>query len=58
MTLLYFLRKKFEVFERFQEFKTLIQNYTGKNIKVLRTDNGGEFRGKAFNQFCRQHGID
>jgi transposase InsO family protein len=28
-----------------------------KRIKLLRTDNGGEFHGKEFDQFCKQCGI-
>jgi transposase InsO family protein len=42
-TWIYFLRKKFEVFDKFKEFKALVENHTEKKIKVLRTDNGGEF---------------
>ena len=42
-TWIYFLKKKFEVFDRFKEFKALVENQTEKKIKVLRTDNGGEF---------------
>jgi hypothetical protein len=45
-TWIYFLRKKSEVFEKFKEFKSLVENQTDKKIKVLRTDNGGEFCGK------------
>jgi hypothetical protein len=45
-TWIYFLRKKSEVFEKFKEFKSLVENYTDKKIKVLRTDNGGELYGK------------
>jgi hypothetical protein len=45
-TWIYFLRKKSEVFEKFKEFKALVENQTDKKIKVLRTDNGGEFYGK------------
>jgi hypothetical protein len=45
-TWIYFLRKKLEVFEKFKEFKSLVENYTDNKIKVLRTDNGGEFNGK------------
>jgi hypothetical protein len=41
-TWIYFLRKKYEVFERFKEFKDLVENQTEKIIKVLRTDNGRE----------------
>ena len=35
---IYFLRKKSKVFERFKEFKALVENQTEKRIKVLRTD--------------------
>ena len=44
----YFLRKKSEVFDRFKEFKALVENQTKKKIKVSRTDNGGEFYKKKF----------
>ena len=42
-TWLYFLRKKSKVFDRFEEFKALVENQTEEKIKVLRTYNGGEF---------------
>jgi hypothetical protein len=42
-TWIYFLMKKSEVFDRFKEFKALVDNQIEKIIKVLRTDNGGEF---------------
>jgi hypothetical protein len=42
-TWIYFLRKKFEVFDRFKEFKALVENKTKKIIKVPRADNGREF---------------
>jgi hypothetical protein len=47
-TWIYFLRNKFEVFDRFKYFKTLVENQTKKIINVLRTDNGGEFYGNEF----------
>eukprot|EP00253_Pinus_taeda_P034923 PITA_34923 len=53
----YFLKKKSEVFDRFKEFKALVENQTEKKIKVLRTDNGGEFCGKEFEEFCKKCGI-
>jgi len=40
-TWIYFLRKKSEIFEKFKEFKALVENQTKKKIKVLRIDNGG-----------------
>jgi hypothetical protein len=42
-TWIYFLRKKSEVFEKFKEFKALVENQIEKRIKVPRTDNGREF---------------
>ena len=45
MAWIYFLKKKSEVFERFLEFKSLVENQTDRKIKVLRTNNGGEFYG-------------
>ena len=34
-----------------------MENQTKKKIKVLRTDNGGEFCGKEFEEFCKKCGI-
>jgi transposase InsO family protein len=56
-TWIYFLRNKSEVFDKFKEFKALVENQTKKKIKVLRTDNGGEFFGNEFEEFCKKHGI-
>ena len=58
-TWIYFLRSKRseEVFLRFQEFKALVENQTGKKIKVLRSDNGGEYTSHVFDEYCRQEGI-
>ena len=56
-TWIYFLKKKSEVFDRFKEFKALVENQTEKKIKVLRTDNGGEFCSKEFEEFCKKCGI-
>jgi hypothetical protein len=44
-TWIYFLRKESQVFDRFKEFKALVENQTEKRIKVLGTDNGGELCG-------------
>ena len=51
------MRDKDEVFSRFQEFKALVENATGRNIKVFGSDNGGEYTGKAFKEFCAKAGI-
>jgi transposase InsO family protein len=57
-TWIYFLRKKYEVFDRFKEFKALVENQTEKRIKVLRMDNGGEFCGNEFEELCKKCGIE
>jgi 5'-3' exoribonuclease 2 len=49
-TWIYFLRNKSKVFDRFKEFKALVENQTKKIIKVFRTDNGGEFCGNKFEE--------
>jgi hypothetical protein len=41
-TWIYFLRKKSEVFDKFKEFKALVENQIDKKIKVFRTENGVE----------------
>ena len=54
---IYFLQKKSEVFAKFKEFKALVENQSEKKIKVLRKDNGGEFCGNEFEDFCKKCGI-
>ena len=56
-TWIYFLKTKGEVFARFKKFKALVENQTGKKIKALRSDNGGEFTSNKFRDFCRQEVI-
>ena len=51
------MKKKDEVFERFKEFKALVENLSKKKIKILRLDNGGEFTSIEFNDFCKEDGI-
>jgi hypothetical protein len=56
-TWIYFLKKKDGVLAKFQEFKAQVENLTGRKIKVLRSDNGGEYTSKYFNNFCIEVGI-
>ena len=53
-TWIYFLKKKDEVFEIFKEFKSLVENLFEKKIKILRSDNGGDFTSNDFNDFCKE----
>ena len=56
-TWIYFLKARSEVFERFREFKTLVENQEGKKIRVLRTNNGGEYTSNEFLEYCLAEGI-
>jgi hypothetical protein len=53
----YFLKKKSDVFITFKQWKTLIENQTGKKMKRLKTNNSMEFYGGKFNKFCKDEGI-
>jgi transposase InsO family protein len=54
---IFFMKTKGQVFSRFQEFKSLVENQTGKKIRVLRSDNGGEYTSKELMEFCAGEGI-
>nr|GEW43655.1 Gag-Pol polyprotein [Tanacetum cinerariifolium] len=56
--LVYLINKKFDVFEVFKVYKARVELDSRKNIKCLRTDNGGEYTGDEFDTFCRQDGIE
>ena len=47
------MRKKSEVTSAFTRFYQEIKTLTGKKIKVLRSDNGGEYRNAAMDKFCK-----
>lgn len=56
-TWVYFLKNKYDAFDSFKKFKTLVENESGYEIKALRTDRGGEFTSNKFNKYCEDHGI-
>lgn len=53
----YMLKSKAEVLSKFQDFKMLAENQTGKRIKRLRSDNGTEFCNEEMKSFLRRNGI-
>jgi transposase InsO family protein len=56
-TWVYFLKSKDEVISKFKEFKALIENISKIKIKILKSDNGGEYTSKEFVNFCKYVGI-
>ena len=57
MSWVYFLQSKAETFETFKKFKAFVEKQSGKCIKVLRTDRGGEFLSNDFKVFCEEEGL-
>ena len=49
-----FLKQKSEVFAKFKEF---VANQCGHSIATLRTNNGGEYLSKEFQQYLKTKGI-
>ena len=54
---MYFLKLKYEVFETLNIWKALVENQSGKNIKILRNDNGKEYVNKNLQHLCEECGI-
>lgn len=54
----YFLKHKNEVLEKFKKLDRLIKNKFGRNIRVLRTDNGLEYKNRAFDEYADKRGIE
>ena len=53
----YFLKQKSETFTRFKKFKAKAEKQSGRFVKVLRYDGGGEYGSREFVDFCKHHGI-
>ncbi len=53
----YLLKAKGEAFEKFKQYKALVENEIGHKIKVLCSNNGGEFVFKKFDAFLAECGI-
>jgi transposase InsO family protein len=52
-TWVYFLKSKDEVLRKFKEFKAFVENLSERKIKILMSDNGGEYTSSEFGSFCR-----
>ena len=55
---IFFMHKKnWTNFSKFCEFKALVEKYTGKKVKSLRSDDGGEYVSNEFKNFYASEGI-
>nr|GEX22337.1 ribonuclease H-like domain-containing protein [Tanacetum cinerariifolium] len=57
ITWTFFLKSKDETSGILKKFITEIENLKDLKVKIIRCDNGGEFRNKEMNDFCSQKGI-
>lgn len=53
----YLMKQKSEAFLKFQLYKSYVENQTHHKIKILRTDQGGEYLSNEFSAFCQEQGI-
>ena len=51
------MRQKSETFEKFKEYRALVEKQLGKVIKTLRSDRGGEYLYGEFEDFLKEEGI-
>jgi transposase InsO family protein len=54
----FFLESKDQVFDHFQSLALRLNNEHPNCLKVIRSDNGTEFKNVSFDEFCLEHGID
>ena len=57
ITWVYCIRENSCVFASFKKWKDLVENETGKKLKDLRSNNGGEYCSKDFDIYCSYNGI-
>jgi transposase InsO family protein len=54
---IFFMHKKDQTFSKFCEFKALVEKESRKQVKALRSDNGGKYISNEFKDFCSKEGI-
>lgn len=55
--MVFLVERKEDVFECFEQYEALVTAKFGQKISRFRCDNGGEYRSKQFDQFCKKRGI-
>ena len=54
---MYLIKQKSEVFATLEKFQAMAERHSGKQIKILRTDGGGEYTSREFEAHCTKLGI-
>ena len=57
-TWVYFLRNKSDAPNYFKEWLTRIERLTERKLKIVRSDNGGEYTSNTFEKYLADLGID
>ena len=57
-TWVFFLRTKDETSEILRSFITTIENQSSSKVKIIRCDNGPEFKNSDMNRFCEDKGVE
>ncbi|GKB71466.1 putative ribonuclease H-like domain-containing protein [Tanacetum coccineum] len=57
LTWVFFLTTKDETSEILKRFIKEIENLVDKKVKIIRSDNGTEFKNRVMDDFCREKGI-
>lgn len=53
----YLIKRKYEVFEVFKKFKSMIERQSDHKLKVLKMNSGGEYVSNDFGSFCDKKGL-
>ena len=51
------MSNKSHTFEYFKQFIYIIEKQTTKHIKIIRFDQGGEYKKEELTKYCKDHGI-
>ena len=55
--MVFLLSRKYQVLEAFRQYKTWMENQTGRKIQILHTDNGTEYCNSEFDKLIQDSGI-
>ena len=52
-----FFERKSEAFSTFKKFKVLVEKQKCCGIKIIRSDRGGEYTSREFEEYCKNEDI-